>query len=100
MSAASARGSPARSVPPRTSAASIPPPVVDADPETELPWMATVYVPGPSLTDAVEEDGPLPVTSVIALAGGLAEALAAIHRVGLVHRDLKPSNVLLAGDGP
>jgi len=74
--------------------------VVDADAETELPWMATVYVPGPSLTDAVEEDGPLPVTSVIALAGGLAEALAAIHRVGLVHRDLKPSNVLLATDGP
>jgi serine/threonine protein kinase len=74
--------------------------VVDADAETELPWMATVYVPGPSLTDAVEEDGPLPVTSVIALAAGLAEALAAIHRVGLVHRDLKPSNVLLATDGP
>jgi len=74
--------------------------VVDADAETELPWMATVYVPGPSLTDAVEEDGPLPVSSVIALAGGLAEALAAIHRVGLVHRDLKPSNVLLATDGP
>ncbi|HXT91543.1 MAG TPA: protein kinase, partial [Trebonia sp.] len=70
--------------------------VVDADAETELPWMATVYVPGPSLTDAVEEDGPLPVSSVTALAGGLAEALAAIHRVGLVHRDLKPSNVLLA----
>ena len=74
--------------------------VVDADAETELPWMATVYVPGPSLTDAVEEDGPLPVASVTALAGGLAEALAAIHRVGLVHRDLKPSNVLLAADGP
>ena len=74
--------------------------VVDADAENELPWMATVYVPGPSLTDAVEENGPLPVTSVVALAGGLAEALAAIHRVGLVHRDLKPSNVLLAADGP
>lgn len=74
--------------------------VVDADAETEVPWMATVYVPGPSLTDAVEEGGPLPVASVTALAGGLAEALAAIHRVGLVHRDLKPSNVLLAADGP
>ena len=74
--------------------------VVDADAENELPWMATVYVPGPSLTDAVEENGPLPVASVVALAGGLAEALAAIHRVGLVHRDLKPSNVLLAADGP
>jgi eukaryotic-like serine/threonine-protein kinase len=74
--------------------------VVDADSDTELPWMATVYVPGPSLTDAVEDNGPLPVKSVLALAAGLAEALQAIHRVGLVHRDLKPSNVLLAADGP
>ena len=74
--------------------------VVDADAEAELPWMATVYVPGPSLTDAVEDNGPLPVTTVLALAAGLAEALEAIHRAGLVHRDMKPSNVLLAADGP
>jgi serine/threonine protein kinase len=74
--------------------------VVDADAEAEYPWMATVYVPGPSLTDAVEQNGPLPVKSVLALAAGLAEALQAIHRAGLVHRDLKPSNVLLANDGP
>jgi len=74
--------------------------VVDADADAEPPWMATVYVAGPSLTDAVEESGPLPVKSVLALAAGLAEALQAIHRVGLVHRDLKPSNVLLATDGP
>jgi serine/threonine protein kinase len=74
--------------------------VVDADAEAELPWMATVYVPGPSLTDAVGQNGPLPVKSVLALAAGLAEALQAIHRAGLVHRDLKPSNVLLATDGP
>jgi serine/threonine protein kinase len=74
--------------------------VVDADSDAELPWMATVYVPGPSLTDAVEDNGPLPVESVLALAAGLAEALQAIHRADLVHRDLKPSNVLLAADGP
>jgi serine/threonine protein kinase len=74
--------------------------IVDADATAELPWMATVYVPGPSLTDAVEDHGPLPVASVLALAAGLAEALQAIHRAGLVHRDLKPSNVLLATDGP
>jgi hypothetical protein len=74
--------------------------VVDADSEAEMPWMATVYVPGPSLTDAVEDNGPLPVESVLALAAGLAEALQAIHRADLVHRDLKPSNVLLATDGP
>ena len=74
--------------------------VVDADAEAEFPWMATVYVPGPSLSAAVEDNGPLPVRSVLALAAGLAEALQAIHRAGLVHRDLKPSNVLLATDGP
>ena len=74
--------------------------VVDADPEAELPWMATAYVEGPSLADAVEQHGPLPPRAVLSLAAGLAEGLQAIHRAGLVHRDLKPSNVLLANDGP
>jgi hypothetical protein len=74
--------------------------VIDSDPDAEPPWMATAYVPGPSLADAVDEAGPLPVKSVFALAAGLAEALAAIHQAGVVHRDLKPSNVLLAAEGP
>src|SRR5690348_10904722 len=74
--------------------------VVDADAEAELPWLATAYVAGPSLAEAVEEHGPLPVASVRALAAGLAEGLAAIHAAGVVHRDLKPANVLLADDGP
>jgi len=74
--------------------------VIDADPDAETPWMATVYVPGPSLADAVQSQGPLPVRSVLALTAGLAEGLQAIHAAGLVHRDLKPSNVLLAEDGP
>ena len=74
--------------------------VVDADAEAELPWLATAYVAGPSLAEAVEEHGPLPVPSVRALAAGLAEGLAAIHAAGVVHRDLKPANVLLADDGP
>jgi serine/threonine protein kinase/beta-lactam-binding protein with PASTA domain len=75
-------------------------PVIDADAEAEMPWLATVYVPGPSLASAVAEQGPFPVGSVLALAAGLTEGLEAIHRSGLVHRDLKPSNVLLAIDGP
>jgi serine/threonine protein kinase len=75
-------------------------PVIDADVDGPLPWLATAYVAGPSLADAVSQHGPLPPRSVLALAAGLAEGLAAIHAAGVVHRDLKPANVLLAEDGP
>jgi eukaryotic-like serine/threonine-protein kinase len=74
--------------------------VVDADVDGPVAWMATAYVPGPSLAEAVDTHGPLPDASLLALAAGLAESLNAIHAVGVVHRDLKPSNVLLAEDGP
>ncbi|GAA2801031.1 serine/threonine-protein kinase [Saccharopolyspora taberi] len=74
--------------------------VVDADTEAEQPWLATEYVPGPTLHKAVAEHGPLPERSVRGLAAGLAEALGGIHRAGLVHRDLKPANILLGPDGP
>ena len=74
--------------------------VVDADLDCPMPWLATAYVAGPSLTEAVRGHGPLPVRSVLALTAGLTEGLAAIHAAGVVHRDLKPSNVLLAEDGP
>jgi serine/threonine protein kinase len=74
--------------------------VVEADPEADLPWLATAYVPAPSLSRLVLACGPLPVTTVRWLAAGCAEALASIHGAGLVHRDLKPSNVLVAPDGP
>jgi hypothetical protein len=75
-------------------------PVVDADPDGEPAWLATEYVPGPSLGEAVEAHGPWPEHGVRALGAGLAEALEAIHAAGVIHRDLKPSNVLLAQDGP
>ena len=74
--------------------------VVEADPEADLPWLATAYVPAPSLARLVKACGPLPVDTVRWLAAGCAEALESIHGVGLVHRDLKPSNVLVAPDGP
>jgi serine/threonine protein kinase len=75
-------------------------PLVDADPDGPNPWLVTAYVDGPSLADAVELRGPLPVTSVLPLAAGLVEGLGMIHSAGVVHRDLKPTNVLLASDGP
>ena len=75
-------------------------PVIDADLDGPVPWLATAYVAGPSLADAVSGHGPLPPGSVLALAAGLAEGLSAIHAAGVVHRDLKPTNVLLADDGP
>ncbi|WP_283133883.1 PQQ-binding-like beta-propeller repeat protein [Rhizohabitans arisaemae] len=74
--------------------------VVDADPEGRPPWLATAYVPGLSLEEAVERHGPWPEASVRALGAGLAEALESIHSAGVVHRDFKPSNVLLTADGP
>ena len=75
-------------------------PVVNADVDAPMPWLATAYVPGPSLAEAITRHGPLPGPSVLALAAGLTEGLGAIHAAGIVHRDLKPSNVLLADDGP
>ncbi|MEU6983197.1 serine/threonine-protein kinase [Streptomyces sp. NPDC046324] len=73
--------------------------VMDADADAELPWLASVFVPGPSLGAAVKATGPLPTETVRRLAVGLVTALEEIHRVGLIHRDLKPENVLLAEDG-
>ncbi|WP_258312039.1 serine/threonine-protein kinase, partial [Streptomyces sp. ZEA17I] len=75
-------------------------PVLDADPDAPVPWVATGYVAGPPLSQAITEHGPLPEHAVRTLGAGLAEALHVVHGQGIVHRDVKPSNVLLALDGP
>ncbi|MGP4114028.1 protein kinase domain-containing protein [Streptomyces sp. 4N509B] len=75
--------------------------VLDADPDAELPWVATAYIAGPTLHRVVaEQHGPLPEYSLRGLASGLCQALGAIHGAGLIHRDLKPSNVMVTVDGP
>ena len=74
--------------------------VVEADPDADLPWLATAFIPAPSLSRMIGACGPMPVAAVRWLAAGCAEALQSIHGAGLVHRDLKPSNVLVAPDGP
>ncbi|OKK02970.1 serine/threonine protein kinase [Streptomyces sp. CB03234] len=75
-------------------------PVVDADPDAERPWMATLFIDGPTLSERVKRNGRLGSVELRRVGAGLAEALRDIHRAGVVHRDLKPSNVLLAADGP
>ncbi len=75
-------------------------PVVDADLDGPVPWLASRYVAGPSLAEAVREHGPSPVPAVLGLAAGLAAGLRDMHAAGLLHRNLKPSNVVLAEDGP
>lgn len=74
--------------------------VVDADPGAETPWLATEYVLGPPLDDAVALCGPLPEASVRALGAALAGALGQLHASDVVHRDLKPSNVMVTAHGP
>ena len=74
--------------------------VIAADAEAEAPWLATEYVPGPSLQEVVSRDGPLPAPAAAVLAKRLAEAIGAIHAAGLVHRHVTPANVLMSPDGP
>ncbi|MGW8991945.1 protein kinase domain-containing protein [Streptomyces zhihengii] len=75
-------------------------PVVDADPDAAAPWLATAYIPGPTLSALIADGGPMDEARLRRLGAALAEALAAIHACGLVHRDLKPGNIIMAEDGP
>ncbi|MGI8899437.1 MAG: serine/threonine-protein kinase [Nocardioides sp.] len=74
--------------------------VIDADPWGETPYVATRYVPGLSLHQHIRQDGPITGADLRWFAAGLAEAVIAVHSVGVLHRDIKPSNVLVEGRSP
>ena len=74
--------------------------LIDSGSDQGVPWLASAYVAGPSLAQVISACGPLPPATVLALAGRIAESLAAIHATGMVHRDLKPGNILLDESGP
>ncbi|GAA2093791.1 bifunctional serine/threonine-protein kinase/ABC transporter substrate-binding protein [Actinomadura alba] len=74
--------------------------VLDADVAGDQPYIVSEYVPGASLKDVVQRDGPRTGSALVRLAIGTATALAAIHQAGIVHRDFKPPNVLMGPDGP
>ncbi|MGW2045834.1 protein kinase domain-containing protein [Streptomyces sp. NPDC001858] len=75
--------------------------VVDYSAPGQSPqWLATEYVPAPSLAEWVAEHGPLTRPALLSLAAELCGAVQAVHQAGLAHRDVKPGNVLLARDRP
>ena len=74
--------------------------IIDADPYGPIPYVATRYVPGLSLTDHVKEEGPVTGSDLAWFARALGEALDAVHAAGVLHRDIKPSNVLMEGRTP
>lgn len=74
--------------------------VIDADIMGPRPYLVTRFVPGPSLDEVVQSQGPLGPHALLRVARGLVEAVRAIHGVGVIHRDVKPGNVLIEDDEP
>jgi serine/threonine protein kinase len=62
---------------------------------SECPYLVMQYLPGRTLADAVEQDGPMAPVRAGAILNQVLEGLVALHARGLVHRDIKPSNVMI-----
>jgi serine/threonine-protein kinase len=74
-------------------------PILDAGDVDGRSYLASAYVRGRSLQDAVRGDGPLGVADVVRVVGEIAAGLDALHVQGLVHRDIKSANILLDEHG-
>lgn len=74
--------------------------LIDCELDAPPYWMATEYIPGPTVSAAVKADGPMPPSTAAEVMAAVAEGLVDIHRHGICHRDLKPQNVILSATGP
>jgi serine/threonine-protein kinase len=74
-------------------------PVLDVGEHEGRPFMVQRYMPGGSLSERIERQGPLGAADVGVICREVADGLDALHEAGIIHRDLKPHNILLDEDG-
>ena len=71
--------------------------VFTIEPVLQRPYLAMEYVDGPSLSEILERDGPLPFEAVRSLMRRIAAGLQVAHECGIIHRDVSPDNIILPG---
>ncbi len=71
--------------------------IFDADTEGQTAYIVMELLEGRPLSQLVREQGPLPLADAVRIAGQVARALVATHRIGVVHRDIKPANIMIDG---
>lgn len=72
--------------------------VYDTCSADDLDAIILELIPGPTLRQRLDDEGPMPSSEVVRLGMALASALTVAHAADLVHRDIKPANVLLNED--